>query len=149
MFSVRKKKQKIYTMDSNARLSHSEIKEVLRTVPRDEAFYFYEGIGKPTGHVATSLLDFRNKINDVQSSSLIFHLKRKDFENWIREIIRDSELAKRISNINPDTFGLKMKLYTTVNTRIKELREMLPTSTVIPKISLLLAPHLSRSELSR
>lgn len=131
VFNNRKKQRN--TIGSNARLSLSEIKRILRTVPRAKAFYFYEEIGKPAGQVATSLLDFRNKINTAHSASLVFHLRRKDFENWVREVIGDSALAKRIGTIDPNTFDLKMKLCATVNTRIKELRETLPSSTAIPE----------------
>lgn len=146
MFRHRKKNQKTYSIDSNARLSQSKIKEILRTVTRDKAFYFYEEIGKPTRYMATSLLDFRNKINTVQSSSLVFHLRRKDFENWIREIIRDSELAERISKISPSDFDLNKKLYATVDMRIKELREMASTSVIVSE-DLFTAPRLSDTEL--
>jgi len=131
MFSNKKEKPETYPQGSNAKLSLSEIKTILRTVRRDKAFYFYEGIGKPTEQVATSLIDFRDKVNTVPSASLVFHLRRKDFGNWIRDVIRDSALARRIGNINPNTFDLKMKLHATVNIRIKELKEMLPTPTVI------------------
>ncbi|MCK4482674.1 hypothetical protein KAU55_05570 [Candidatus Bathyarchaeota archaeon] len=148
MFSRKKEKQEPYTKGVNARLSESKIKEILTTVRRDKAFCFYEGIDKPIGHIATSLLDFRNKINTVQLSSLVFHLKRKDFENWIREIIRDSEMAKRISNINPNDFALKNKLYTTVDTRIKELKAMLSTSTTISE-NRFITPRFTETELSR
>ena len=148
MFSYRKKKQEPLVRNNTTTLSQSKIEEILRTVSRNDAFYFYNEIGKPTGHVATSLLDFQNKINIVQSSSLVFHLRRKDFENWIREIIRDSELAKRISNISPTDFYVKTKLYATINTRIKELRETPSTPTVISE-EFLAAPRFSDTEIPR
>lgn len=148
MFSRKKEKQEPHTRDVNERLSQSKAKEILTTVPRDKAFCFYEDIDKPIGHIATSLLDLRNKINTVQLSSLVFHLKRKDFENWIREIVRDSELAKRISNISTNDFALKNKLYATVDTRIKELKEKLSTSTTVSE-DLLVTPRFSETERSR
>lgn len=104
---------------------------ILRTVPRDKAFHFYEGLGKPTGEFAESLLDFGNKIMTLQSFSLVFHLKRKDIENWIKEIIGDSTLAERISNMDPNVFDLKWKLYAMIELRIIELKKMLPTRTVV------------------
>ena len=131
MFSRRKKNQETPTRKVSTKLSQSEVKDILRTVPRDEAFYFYEEVGKPVGYIATSLFDFCEKINAVSRSSLIFHLRRKDFENWIGEVIGDSELAKRISNISSDTFDLKAKLHAIVNNRIKQLKEMSSTSTVV------------------
>jgi len=127
MFSIRKKRQETDLENESTELSQLDIKEILRTIPHNKAFFFYRDIEKPIGQIATSLIDFRSKINIVPSSSLAFHMKRKDFENWIRKIIRDPELAMRISNINPNDFDLKMKLYSTINTRVKELREKLST----------------------
>jgi len=132
----------------NVKLSQSEVEKVLRTVPRDEAFYFYEEVGKPVGYIATSLADFRDKINTVRWSSLVFHLKRKDFENWIKGVIRDSELAKRISNISADDFNLKNKLFTTIDKRINELKEKPPAPTVVSE-DLFVASRLSETELSK
>jgi hypothetical protein len=146
MFSRRKKNQETYTRNVNVKLSQSEVKEILRTVSHGEAFYFYEEIGRPVGYMAASLVDFRDKINSVPWLSVVFHLKRKDFENWIRDTIGDSELAKRISNISPDDFNLKKKLYVIVDTRIKELKEMLSDSTVSE--DLLVTPHFTETELS-
>ncbi len=155
MFSRKKKNQETSVTNVNkeasvrkvnAKLSRSEVEKILRTVPRDEAFYFYEEVGKPVGYIATSLVDFREKINAVRWVSLVFHLKRKDFENWISEVIGDSELAKRISNTGPSDFDLKTKLCATVDRRIKELREMLSTSTVVSE-DLIVAPRFSETEL--
>lgn len=157
MFSRKKKNQETSVTNVNketsvrnvnAKLSQSEVKKILRTVPRDESFYFYEEVGKPVGYIATSLVDFRDKINTVRWSSLVFHLRRKDFENWIKGIIGDSELAKRISNIARDSFDLKTKLYATVDRRIKELKEMSSTSTVVSE-DLIVAPRVSETELSK
>jgi len=79
---------------------------------------------------------------------LVFHLRRKDFENWVSEVIGDSELAKKISNIRPSDFDLKTKLCATVDKRIKELREMSSTSRVVSE-DLFVAPRLSETELSK
>lgn len=124
MFHPRSERPAPITRGGNTRLPQFKIKQILRTVPHNRAFYFYEGIGKPTEHYASSLFEFRDKINAVQTSSLVFHLKRKDFEKWISNIVGDFELARRISSINADALNMKMTLYSTVNTRIKELREM-------------------------
>jgi hypothetical protein len=157
MFSHKKKNQETSVTDVNketsvsnvnAKLSQSEVEKILRAVPRDEAFYFYEEVGKPVGCIATSLVDLRDKIDTVRWVSLVFHLKRKDFENWIKGVIGDSELAKRISNIRPSDFDLKTKLCATVDRRIKELREMLSTSRVVSE-DLIVAPRFSETELSK
>lgn len=148
MFSRKKKNKETSVRNVNVKLSQSEVEKILRTVPRDEAFYFYEEVGKPVGYIATSLVDFRDKVNAVRWSSLVFHLKRKDFENWVSEVIGDSELAKRISNISADDFNLKNKLFTTIDKRINELKETPRTPTVVSE-DLFVAPRLSETELSK
>jgi hypothetical protein len=157
MFSRKKKNQETSVTNVNketsvrnvnAKLSQSEVEKILRTVPRDEAFYFYEEVGKPVGYIARSLVDFRDKVNAVRWSSLVFHLKRKDFENWISEILGDSELAKRISNISPDDFNLKNKLFMAIDKRINELKEKPLAPTVVSE-DLFVAPRLSETELSK
>lgn len=132
----------------NAKLSQAEVEKILRTVARDEAFYFYEEVGKPVGCIARSLVDFRDKIDTVRWVSLAFHLRRKDFENWIKGVIGDSELAKRIGNIGSSDFDLKTKLCVAVDMRIKELRGMLSVSAVVSE-DLIVAPRFSETEVSK
>lgn len=71
-----------------------------RTVGEQESFYFYEAIGKPTGHVARSLSDFLDKVKMVKSESLIFHLKRGDFQNWVDKTLGDPVLAGKLADIS-------------------------------------------------
>ena len=114
---------------------------ILRALPRDKAFYFYEGLGKPTGEFAESLLDFRDKIMTLQLSSLIYHMERKDIENWIEEVVGDPTLAERISKITPHD-DLKMELQAIIDTRIMELGEKLPNQPA-PRENLVAYPTIS------
>lgn len=145
MFPFRKKEEELYARGNEARPSRSEIKKMLRTVPENEAFNFYEGVGKPTGHKASSLVDFREEINAVGLRSLIFHLRRRDFERWIREVVGDWKLAERIGRINLNSYDLQVRLYTVVSKRIKNLNEMLSTSTVTFE-NFEVAPPFSKTE---
>jgi len=111
------------------RQDKESIQRILGNVVYDRGFFFYEDIGKPTGDFAISLSDFCNKINTTAPKSLAFHLKRGDFENWIREIIGDIELSKRMGKLKKsktvlrnDT-TLRNKLHTTVKDRITELQD--------------------------
>jgi hypothetical protein len=157
MFSRKKKNQETSVKNVNketsvtnvnVKLSQSEVEKILRTVARDEAFYFYEEVGKPVGYIARSLVDFRDKVNAVRWVSLVFHLKRKDFENWVSEVIGDSELAKRISSISPDDFSLKNKLFMAIDKRINELKEK-PLAPAVVSEDLIVAPRFSETELSK
>jgi hypothetical protein len=108
---------------------HEEALKVLRIVGDQEAFYFYEDIGKPTGEVAKSLLDFLDKMTSVKTESLMFHLQRKDFQNWVEKILGDSKLARELAGISSsNTDDVRTKIHETVENRLRELRD---TSAVI------------------
>lgn len=64
--------------------------------PDDKAFIFYTQIGNPTVFLAKSPADFYNIVGQISADSLDFHLARGDFENWVRDVLADAELAERI-----------------------------------------------------
>jgi len=91
--------------------------KVIKTIPREKAFYFFTSIGNYTGESASSLKEFMEKINEVNVKSLEFHLYRGDFEKWIAEVLEDKELAEEIRklqkfNLVGDT--LRKQLYTII-----------------------------------
>jgi len=122
--SPRKKSQSEVSLERS--LSREEVTKILEAVTYNRAFYFYEGIGKPNGEFAVSLSDFCNKINTVSSESLAFHLKRRDFQNWISEVIGDVELANRMDKIKVKDNALRGTLQAFVSNRIKELQDSWP-----------------------
>ena len=132
-----KKKQTVRRKQKKAVFSEEEVKSLTRSVSFDRAFRFFEEIGKPTGHVAVSLLEFYNIIESAESDrlklSLVFHQKRGDFSNWIKKVVGDKKLAAEISRIKPSDVRLKKKLVKTVDARIVRLREALMTFTVVPE----------------
>jgi len=83
--------------------------KILRRVPPQKAFFFFTGIGQYTGELAQNLEDFYNKIDKVPLKSLDFHLRRGDFEKWIRETLGDAYLADRINRINKPTQTEKLR----------------------------------------
>ena len=117
---IRKKRK---TQKSRGLEVKTEALRILRTVGDEEAFYFYEAVGKPTGESARGLSDFLEKIKSVRLESLLFHLQRKDFQNWIKRTLGDSKLARRIGRIPPSyDDGLRTKIHAAIENRIKELR---------------------------
>ncbi len=98
--------------------------EVLRTVTGDKAFHFFKSVGDNTGLSASSLQEFKEKINKVEVKSLEFHIRRGDFEKWIKEVLGDSELAAEVRKLNkPNLIGenLRNQLYITVSRRYRQL----------------------------
>jgi predicted transcriptional regulator len=68
-------------------------------VPNEMAFHFYVRIGQPTGFLAQTLEEFYRFVEQVNGESLEFHLYRGDFENWLKDAIKDAELAEEIGKI--------------------------------------------------
>ncbi len=74
-------------------------------VPEEMGFYFYVDVDKPLGFSARSLEEFYRFTKQVTSDSLEFHLFRGDFENWLREVLKDGELAEAFGALKIE--GLK------------------------------------------
>jgi hypothetical protein len=106
---------------------------ILKTVPREKAFYFFTSIGNYTGVSASSLKEFMERINEVDIKSLEFHLHRGDFEKWINEVIQDGQLAaeiRRLQGLNLVSDALRSRLYVTVSRRLKQLTGQSSPTTV-------------------
>ncbi len=106
---------------------------ILRTLPREKAFYFFTSIGNYTGESATSLKEFTDKINEVNVKSLEFHFYRRDFEKWIAEVLEDNGLAEYIRKLRGQRLTgdeLRIQLYTTLSRRYNNLTSQLNISQI-------------------
>ena len=113
-------------------LSDPNTSRILRTLPREKAFYFFTSIGNYTGESAESLEEFVKKILDVNVKSLEFHLYRGDFERWIAETLEDDVLAskiKRLKESKPIGIDLRDRLYLVASKRYENLKSPPPAST--------------------
>jgi hypothetical protein len=102
---------------------------ILRTLTRNNAFYFFTSVGNYTGQKAMSLEAFAAKIMEVETASLAFHLYRGDFERWTADVLEDLELTQKISalkNTQPAGDVLRNQLYSIIATRINELKAHKP-----------------------
>ena len=77
----------------------NENKDPLRVVSHSQGFHFYTAVGDYCGVSAHSLEEFADALQYVCSEAIVFHFERGDFQKWIRYIIGDNELAKRIDDI--------------------------------------------------
>jgi len=102
----------------------AEATKTLKMVKDEEAFYFYEAVGKSTGEKARNLSDFLEKVKAIKSDSLAFHLQRGDFQNWIEKSLGDSKLARKLEKISPaDCTDVRMSICKAVENRLKELQK--------------------------
>jgi hypothetical protein len=99
--------------------------KLLRTVSTKEAFHFYTDIGQYYGQPATSLADFCEKLEAVPIKSIDFHLRRGDFEKWIRESVGDKYLADEIAKVDRSLRGeeLRKLIQRTVKNRLLGLKK--------------------------
>jgi hypothetical protein len=73
--------------------------EPLTTVSFEDGFHFYTAIGNYTGITATNLSEFAAKLQIIPMESVTFHFQRKDFQKWIKDTIKDEELAEQLNRI--------------------------------------------------
>jgi len=139
-------KRKMYSKNNAARNNKHNVEvdatavKALRTVGDQEAFYFYEAIGKPTGETAKNLTDFLDKVKTVKTESLKFHLQRNDFRNWVEKILGDTKLAKELAKVSPlDRHDIRTIVCKAVESRIKELKESSTGLTVADNTLVLLS----------
>ena len=106
-------------------LTDETVQKILRKVPNQEAFYFSRGIGDYTGQVAASLAEFAEMLRTVDSKAIDFHMERRDFERWIRNVLGDEELAQNVNR----TMGwqgdkLRNELVLVTTKRLEDLNRM-------------------------
>jgi hypothetical protein len=79
--------------------SSKRAKNSLRAVPHAQGFHFYTAVGDYCGVSAHSLEEFADALQYVCSEAIVFHFERGDFQNWVRDVIGDNELAQAIDDI--------------------------------------------------
>jgi len=63
----------------------------------EKPFYFFSDYGRYTGILASSVTSFLEAVTVVEARSLEFHLYRRDFERWIRDVIQAPLLAEEVA----------------------------------------------------
>lgn len=96
-------------------------------LPASKRFYFCAADGTCLGRSAASLWEFRELLAHVDLDSLIYHTRRGDFEHWVRDVLRDDELARRLRKIAHRTSydpQLRQALVLNVSSRYEELEQL-------------------------
>ncbi|MDH2900047.1 MAG: hypothetical protein PXY39_03670 [archaeon] len=78
----------------NEQVAFPLIARILRTVPDENAFYFYKEIGYYLDAKARSLGEFLSELKTIDIASIEFHEQRGDFENWFLTTLGDATLTK-------------------------------------------------------
>jgi mannose-1-phosphate guanylyltransferase len=71
----------------------------IMAVPRDKSFYFDTLLGQYSGILASSIGEFLEALKIVPLESLEYHIGRRDFEKWTKDVLGSIELADNIRTI--------------------------------------------------
>ncbi len=93
----------------------------IRKIPEERSFYFYSGIGNYTGQRAASLEEFLEKVKTIDAETLEFHLQRRDFEKWFKEVwgLELSDEMSKIRKLSPKGEALRTRLYDTMSRSLR------------------------------
>jgi hypothetical protein len=111
----------------------TESESILKSVPTEKAFYFFSNIGDYTGKSANSLEEFVEKVKEVDVKSMEFHLRRGDFEKWIRGVLKDEDLARQLKELRETSLpsdNLRERLYSIISQRVGQLTHTPPIQQV-------------------
>lgn len=90
-------------------------------------FYFHSPSGRDHYPAAGNLWDLRQALADLPLATLTYHLDRHDLENWLKQVLRDETLARRLRKIRHRNLGgeeLRRALLETVINRYEELNRL-------------------------
>ncbi|HTY74797.1 MAG TPA: DUF5752 family protein [Candidatus Nanoarchaeia archaeon] len=101
--------------------------DLLLNVTFEKGFHFHIALGKYTGITANSLGEFADKLQIVPVESVVFHFHRDDFQKWIRNVIGDEVLARRLDQLRTwpswsSDENLRKELVKTVKKRLDDLK---------------------------
>lgn len=101
---------------------------ITTSVPVEKSFHFFTDIRKPIGVFSTSIFEFADQLKKVDVKSLEFHLKRNDFTNWLREVVKDDALAhefEKLQQVEMTGEKLRERLVRITEKRCRELADAL------------------------
>ena len=107
---------------------HPELmaKRVLRQLPIESSFTFFQEFARPSQQTVYSLDEFRSTLKTVDLKSIQLHVERGDFERWIRQAVGDDKLAGKIANLSGRRLlgeKLRKRILDVVERRISKLQE--------------------------
>ncbi len=68
-------------------------------VPQDKSFYFDTGLGQYSGVLASSIEEFLGALKIVPLEALEYHIGRRDFEKWTKDVLGSVLLADNIRTL--------------------------------------------------
>ena len=88
----------------NTAVDDGGIVDGVMAVPRDKSFYFDTGLGQYSGILASSIDEFLNGLKVVPLESIEYHIGRRDFEKWTKDVLGSVLLADNIRTLRRSQF---------------------------------------------
>jgi alpha-amylase len=101
-------------------------KRVLRRLPADRGFTFFHDFARPTKITVQSLNEFHSALKRVDAKVIRFHVERRDFDRWLRQVVGDEKLADKMAELPEKELSgekLRRQVLKTVEGRLKELQK--------------------------
>jgi NDP-sugar pyrophosphorylase family protein len=83
----------------NTKVDEGATVDGIMAVPRDKSFYFDTGLGQYSGILASSIQEFLDALKVVPLESLEYHIGRRDFEKWTKDVLGSVLLADNIRTL--------------------------------------------------
>ena len=83
----------------NTKVDEGSTVDGIVAVPRDKSFYFDTGLGQYSGILASSIQEFLDALKVVPLESLEYHIGRRDFEKWTKDVLGSVLLADNIRTL--------------------------------------------------
>ncbi len=68
-------------------------------LPRERRFYFHDQSPTDADAAAATLEQFRHRVRNLDSTTLGYHLNRRDFSRWVAGTLADQTLARELTRI--------------------------------------------------
>jgi transcriptional regulator with XRE-family HTH domain len=113
-----------YSISADGKIALKE----LSPVPQGMEFKFYTETGQPTGLSAKSFGEFCDLVKKVDVKALEFHVSRGDFENWLKGVFNDVQLAQEMAKIRESKLAgedLRKEIVGVTTAKYSKLKKLL------------------------
>jgi alpha-amylase len=90
-------------------------------LPSDKAFYFYRVTGEYTGFAAHSIREFIEILEKVPGDSILYHLRKGDYQSWLRIIFGLDTIADKLDELAKQQIDAETTRKEIIKTIRKEL----------------------------
>ena len=103
-------------------------------MPLNAAFFFRNPVNGE-GAFARSLEEFLETLRTAPQEAIDFHMREgvNDFEDWVRHVVKDIELADELKRIKEKRGPDKKELVKAVEKRVKAKKVLMKSSVKVPK----------------